>query len=143
MAYITVDDLKKGMPEAELIQLTDDEKAGSLTAAALARITEAISSAGADIDSYAGTRYATPLQTSQKVKDLALDLTKWRLEKRRSKIREDTQRAFEAAVAFLKDVAAGRAKLDQPVGAAPQSDAQQVQTTEVEGPFSDENLDGF
>lgn len=143
MPYITVDDLKKAMPEAELIQLTDDEKAGSLTVTALARINEAISSAGADIDSYAGTKYATPLQSSQKVKDLACDLTIWRLEKRRRKIRENTQTAYDAAIAFLKDVAAGRAKLDQPAGAAPQSDVQQVRTTEVEGPFSDENLDGF
>jgi phage gp36-like protein len=143
MAYITVDDLKKAMPEAELIQLTDDEKAGSLTAAALARINEAIAGAGADIDSYAGTRYATPLQTSEKVQDLACDLTIWRLEKRRRKIRENTQTAYDAAIAFLKDVAAERAKLDQPVGAAPQSDQQLVRTTEKEELFSGDNLDRF
>jgi phage gp36-like protein len=143
MAYVTVDDLKKAMPEAELIQLTDDEKAGSLTAAALARIDEAIAGAGADIEAYAGTRYATPLQTSEKVQDLACDLTIWRLEKRRRKIRENTQTAYDAAIAFLKDVAAGRAKLDQPAGAAPQSDAQQVRTTEKEEIFSDDNLDRF
>jgi phage gp36-like protein len=143
MAYITVDDLKKAMPEAELIQLTDDEKAGSLTAAALARIAEAIAGAGADIEAYAGTRYATPLQTSEKVQDLACDLTIWRLEKRRRKIRENTQTAYDAAIAFLDKVAAGRAKLDQPVGAPAQSDAQQVRTTETEGPFSNDNLDRF
>jgi phage gp36-like protein len=143
MAYITVDDLKKNIPEAELIQLTDDEKAGSLTAAALARIAEAIEAAGADIEAYSGTRYGTPLQTSEKVKDLACDLAIWRLEKRRRKIREDTQTAYDASLAFLKDVAAGRAKLDQPAGAPAQSDAQQVRTTEKEEIFSDDNLDRF
>jgi phage gp36-like protein len=143
MAYITITELKDFITEEELIQLTDDERAGTLTAAAQARLTAAIEAASADIDAYARGRYATPLATSVKVKQLARALTVWYLDQRRRQIRADTQTAYDAALVFLKDLAAGRAQLDQPVGAPAQSDAQLVRTTEKEETFSDDNLDRF
>jgi phage gp36-like protein len=143
MAYITLAELKDFITERELIELTDDENTGVLGAVAQARVTAAIEAASADIDSYARGRYATPLQTSTKVKQLARALAIWYLEQRRRAIREDTQKGYEAAMAFLKDLAAGRAQVDQPTGATAQSDAQQVRTTEKLGTFSDDNLDKF
>jgi len=143
MAYITITELKDFITEEVLIQLTDDERAGTLTVAAQARATAAIEAASADIDAYARGRYATPLATSVKVKQLARALTVWYLDQRRLQIRPTTQTAYDAAMVFLNDLAAGRAQLDQPVGAPAQSDAQQVRTTEKEEVFSADNLDKF
>jgi phage gp36-like protein len=74
---------------------------------------------------------------------LARDIAIWHLEKRRRRIREDTQKAYDLALAFLKDLAGGRAQLDQPVAGTPQSGGQLVRTTEKDEVFSDDNLDKF
>ena len=140
MSYITEVELKDYITERELIQLTDDAKTGEVDSV---KVAAAITAAGAEIDAYAATRYAVPLQLSEKVKQLARDIAIWHLEKRRRRIREDTQKAYDLALAFLKDLAAGRAQLDQPATAAPQSGGQLVRTTECEEVFSDENLDRF
>lgn len=140
MAYITQDELLDYLSETELVQLTDDVHAGVVDSI---KVTAAISAAGAEIDAYAAVRYATPLELSEKVKQLARDIAIWHLEKRRRRIREDTAKAYELAIAFLKDLAAGRAQLDQPTGEVAQTTAQEVQTTDRDEIFSDDNLDGF
>jgi phage gp36-like protein len=140
MSYATQADLEKRIPVRELIQLTDDEKLGVVNAA---RITEALEIASSTIDSYAGTKYAIPLQTSVKVRDLCVDLAAWCLEKRRARIRKDTQKAYEAAIGFLKDLSASRATLDQPTGASPQTGAGELKATEEEQVFSDDHLRGY
>ena len=58
MAYCTIDDLKKLLPEAVLIRLTDDESAGVVNEA---RAQEAIDSAGEEIDTYMGGKFALPI----------------------------------------------------------------------------------
>ena len=140
MAYITQAELLDFLTLSELVQLTDDAGTGLVDSA---KVTAALDAASAEIDAYAGVKYSTPLQTSVKVKQLARDVAIYHLEKRRRTVREDTAKAYELAIAFLKDVAAGRAQLDQPVGETPQSGSQEVRTTETEGPFTDDNLENF
>jgi len=97
----------------------------------------------ATIDAYAGARYTLPLQSSEKVKQLAVDLAIYELEKRRRRVRDATLAARDAALSFLRDLAAGRAVLDQPSGAPAQQTEADVKKTEQERVFSDENLEGF
>lgn len=58
MAYCTIDDLKKILPETILIRLTDDESAGVIEET---RAQEAIDSAAEEIDTYIGARVALPI----------------------------------------------------------------------------------
>jgi phage gp36-like protein len=140
MAYCTQSDLLNQLTEAELIQLTDDAGAGAIDSA---KVDAALNAASATIDAYAGARYALPLQPSEKVKQLCADLVVYELEKRRRRIREATLAARDAALAFLRDLAFGRAVLDQPSGAPPQATEADVKKTEQERVFSDDNLEGF
>lgn len=140
MPYCTQADLLNQITNAELIQLTDDAGTGTLDTA---KVDAALAAASATIDAYAGARYTLPLQASEKVKQLCLDLAIYELEKRRRRLREATVAARDAAIAFLRDLAAGRAVLDQPAGAQPQTTEADVKKTAQERVFSDEKLERF
>ena len=140
MAYCTQADILNQLTNSELIQLTDDAGAGSVDTA---KVDAALNAASATIDAYAGARYTLPLQTSEKIKQLCVDLAIYELEKRRRRIREATLAARDAAFSFLRDLARGRAVLDQPAGAQPQSSEADIQTTDQDRAFSDENLEGY
>ncbi len=140
MAYCTQNDLLNQLTEAELIQLTDDAQAGTVDTT---KVDAALAGATATIDAYAGGRYTLPLQASEKIKQLCVDLAIYELEKRRRRIREATLGARDAALAFLRDLALGRAVLDQPAGVSAQSSGAEVKKTDAERIFSDDNLEGF
>jgi len=140
MPYCTQNDLLNQLTQAELVQLTDDAGSGNVDTA---KVDAAIAAASATIDAYAGARYTLPLQASEKVKQLCVDLAIYELEKRRRRLREATASARDAALAFLRDLAAGRAVLDQPPGAQPQTSEADVKKTAQERIFSDEKLAGF
>jgi phage gp36-like protein len=140
MPYCTQADLLNQLTQAELVQLTDDAATGSVDSA---KVDAALTAASATIDAYAGARYTLPLQSSEKVKQLCVDLAIYELEKRRRRVREATLAARDAALSFLRDLARGRAVLDQPAGAQPQASEADVKKTEQDRAFSDENLENF
>lgn len=140
MPYCTQSDLLNQLTQAELVQLTDDAGTGSVDTA---KVDAALAAASATIDAYAGARYTLPLQTSEKVKQLCVDLAIYELEKRRRRLREATIAARDAALAFLRDLAGGRAVLDQPAGAQPQATEADVKKTTQERIFSDEKLQDY
>jgi len=140
MPYATQADLLNQITQAELVQLTDDTGSGSVDTA---KVDAALNAASATIDAYAGARYTLPLQSSEKLKQLAVDLAIYELEKRRRRVRDVTLAARDAALSFLRDLAARRAVLDQPTGASAQQTEADVKKTEQERVFSDENLEGF
>jgi phage gp36-like protein len=140
MPYCTQADLLNQLTQEELIQLTDDAGSGTVDTA---KVDAALAAASATIDAYAGARYTLPLQTSEKVKQLCVDLAIYELEKRRRRIREATLAARDAALSFLRDLARGRAVLDQPAGAQPQTSEADVKKTEQGRAFSDDNLENF
>jgi len=140
MAYCTQADLLNQLTQAELIQLTDDAGSGTV---ASDKIDAALAAASATIDAYAGGRDTLPLQPSEKVKQLCVDLAIYELEKRRRRLRQATIAARDAALSFLRDLARGQAVLDQPAGAQPQSSEADVKKTEQPRRFSDDNLEGF
>jgi phage gp36-like protein len=81
MPYCSLDDIKKAIPEQNLIQLTDDAGEGVIDDV---KIDDAIAYAGQLIDGYLRGRYTVPLQpVPELVKRLAVDLAVFHLYSRR------------------------------------------------------------
>jgi phage gp36-like protein len=141
MSYAVKADLSpRRISAAELVQLTDDTNSGSTNDQV---ITDVLTEASALIDSYCRNRYNVPLQSSDQVKGLCLTLAEYFLYLRRKRVKPDVRQSYEDAISFLKDVSSGKAALDQPATATPQSGGGDVQTTSIEERFSDDNLAGF
>jgi phage gp36-like protein len=116
MAYCTEDDLLKMIPQSELAELTVES--GEVPDSLI--IDDAISKAGAEIDSYLGVKYVVPLASPPiQVKALAVDLAIYHLYSRRSVVPPVRQQKYDAAVAFLKQVAAGQLVIVGPQGELP------------------------
>ena len=116
MAYCSEDDLLKMIPQADLADLTVES--GEVPDSLI--ITDAISKAGAEIDSYLGVKYVVPLATPpDRVKALAVDLAIYHLYSRRSIVPPVWQQRHDAAVAFLKQVVAGQMVIVGPQGELP------------------------
>lgn len=113
MAYCSEDDLLKMIPEAELVDLTA-ESGGEPDSVIIA---DAISKADGEIDSYLGVRYVVPVvPTPDQVKALAVDVAIYHLYSRRNLVPPVRQDKYQAAVAFLQQVAAGKAVIMGPAG---------------------------
>src|SRR6266704_1385566 len=141
MAYAVQADLSpRRIPNAELLQLTDDTNSGVVNAQ---MVTDILDEASAQIDSYCRVRYTVPLQASSQVKGLCLTIAEYLLYLRRTRMKDEVRQAYEDAIAFLKDVDRGNAGLDQPVAATPQSSGGDVQVTQKPERFSDSALGGF
>lgn len=145
MAYAEQQDIiDRGVTQQELLELTDDESTTDLDDAGVqARIAAAITSACGTIDSYCRQRYTVPLQDSEQIKSVAVTLAIYNLFARRRRVPEDVKTLFDDAMKFLRDVAAGKAALDQPTGATAQAGSGGVLATDVAEKFSDDNLKGF
>lgn len=151
MAYACQADLVPlRMTQKDLTELTVDVPSGNpdTDAAVTATVTSAaLEEASGRVDSYCRSRYATPLQASDDVKSLTLDIAQYLLFSRRrtTKITETVQERFNQAIAFLKDIAAARASLDQPSGDTPQSSTAGPQHSrkDRELTFREEHLKGF
>jgi len=116
MAYSVLEDLLKMIPEEELAQITTES--GDDPDPAI--VAEAISQADAEIDSYLGRRYQVPLSpVPPRVKALSVDLAIYHLYSRRSVAPPVRRQNYEAAVAFLKQVAAGQAVVEISGGEPP------------------------
>src|SRR5574340_694969 len=116
MPYCTQEDLVKLLPEAEMAQLTA-ETGGAPDAAV---VSEAIAKAAAEIDAYLAVRYVLPLtEVPAQVKHLAVDMAIYHLYSRRGVESPMRMKNYEKAVAFLKDVAGGRAEIIGATGVEP------------------------
>lgn len=141
MAYAVQADLSpRRIPATELVQLTDDTNSGAVNAQTVADI---LDEASATIDSYCRTRYSVPLQASSKIKGLCLDIAEYLLYLRRRRVKPDVRQTYEDAMQFLRDLSTGRAGLDQPVNAAPQTGGMDVQVTSKIEAFSSDHIGGF
>jgi phage gp36-like protein len=152
MAYATQADLVPlRLTAKDLTELTVDVPSGipATDAATTAAVTAAaLEEASGRVESYCRDRYVTPLQQSDDVKALTLDIAIYLLFSRRREttIGETAQQRFDQAIAFLKDIAAAKASLDQP------STSLQPQVS-LGGPtisnkdrhlrFSDRHIEGF
>lgn len=145
MPYATIDDLVPlRLTQKDLIELTDD--VGDADEVNTSIVDAALREASGRVDSYCRQRYVTPLQASEDVKALTLDITVYLLFSRRRQtgVSETVQTRFDQAIAFLKDISSGKASLDQATNAqAPQSSSGEAVVTRKPERFSDHNLSGY
>lgn len=110
MSYATQADLEARYGAREILQLSDraNPPAGVVDAAVVAA---ALGDADAVVDSYLGNRYTVPITTPApaRVVDLSCVLARYRLMEQRAT--ERARKDYEDAIAFLRDVSAGRAKI--------------------------------
>lgn len=153
MAYATQAQLSPlRLSQKDLTELTVDVPSGNAdtdAATTAAIVSAALEEASGRVDSYCRGRYVTPLQNCDDVVSITLDIAIYLLFSRRrtTKVTETVQERFNQAMAFLKDISAGKASLDQP---ATQPTAQ----SSIAGPqiserdtcdlrFSDRKIEGF
>ncbi|QNI34531.1 DUF1320 domain-containing protein [Alloacidobacterium dinghuense] len=152
MAYAVQSDLVPlRLTQKDVTELTVDVPSGNpaTDAATTASLVSAVlEEASGRVDSYCRARYVTPLQQSDDVKSLTLDIAVYLLFSRRreTRITDTVQQRFNQAIAFLKDIATAKASLDQPA-------TSQTPQTSIAGPeisekdcrlrFRDHNLEGF
>lgn len=87
-----------------LIQLTDDTSDG---VADMSRVTQAIATADAEIDGYCAGRYNVPFSPVPAViKGLSVEIAVYYLYKRRT-VPERIEKAYDKAIARLKDISRG------------------------------------
>ena len=130
MSYIVQSDLLGQISNAQLIQLTDDAKTGAVDTT---KITQAIDGAESEVDGYVATKYTVPVAAPvpQLVKELSIDIAIYRLYRRRQRIPDDVKKAYDDAIARLKDIAKGLLTLgiDPPPG-----ESSKAAQGEVSGP---------
>jgi phage gp36-like protein len=139
------------MSQKDLAELTVDVPSGNpvLDAEVTATVTAAaLEESSGRVDSYCRARYVTPLQQSDDVTSLVLDITVYLLFSRRreSRIADTVQERFNQAISFLKDISSGKASLDQPATAlTPQSSTAGPQISQKDRhlAFREENIRGF
>jgi phage gp36-like protein len=132
------------MTAKDLTELTDDDNTGTINITLVSAVLE---EASGRVDSYCRNRYATPLQQSDDVKSLTLDIAVYLLFSRRreTNVGETVKARFDQAIAFLKDIASSKASLDQPVGDQPQTSkgGPQISDKDSRLRYSDRNIEGF
>lgn len=107
MPYSSLNDITAHIPEANLIQLTDDEGAGAVNEE---RVSEAIAYADQLIDGYLRGRYTLPLTTVPVlIKKLSVDLAVFHLYSRRLELEmpEAMMQRYKNAVRLLEQTQKG------------------------------------
>ena len=144
MAYSTLTDVKKLIPEDTLIQLTDDEGAGVINEA---RVTEAIAQADSEIDSYLGIRYSVPLSpVPDVVKKLSVDMAIYNLYSRRVEEIPATRAVrYKNSIRLLEGISKGTVSIGEKIEPeeAVSGDQPQVSTSESDRIFTRDKLGGF
>ncbi|MFH1028488.1 MAG: DUF1320 domain-containing protein [Pseudomonadota bacterium] len=110
MAYSTLDDLKKNIPEAVIIQLTDDAGTGEIVQD---KIDEAITSADGEIDGYLATRYTVPLDPIPAlISKFSADIAIYNLYSRVAETIPDTRSdRYKNAIRTLEKISEGKIRL--------------------------------
>lgn len=142
MAYIVQADLLAQLSNAQLIQLTDDAKTGSVDAA---KVTQGITDAEAEINGFLATRYSTPVAAPvpDLIKKLSIDVTIYNLYRRRQRIPQDVRQAYEDAIKKLEQIAKGLITLGIDPPPAESSKATQGETFGPARVFDRGKLESF
>jgi phage gp36-like protein len=143
MAYSTLADVEKALPEDALVQLTDDENIGIVNEE---RVTRAIDDADEEIDGYLGSRHTVPLEPVPGIiRKLSADIAAYNLYARRLEEVPDTRATrYKNAVRFLEQVAKGAISLgaEDPDG-TPVSDTPEFSAESPQRLFDRDKLEGF
>lgn len=139
--YSTQADITKAISEDILIQLTDDDNLGTINAD---NLTQAIQTADSEIDGYCAVKYTVPFITIPAVvKALSVEIAVYYLYKRRT-VPEKIEKAYDKAVARLKDISSGRMSLGvDPPPAASTMDSPESNRNESDRIFTRDSMKGF
>ena len=114
MPYSTVDDIRKIIPEDDLIQLTDDEGVGVVNEAVLS---EAIDQADREIDAYVGARYHVPLDpVPELIRNLSAQMAVFHLYGRRNLTSEVWESRYKNAIRLLDLIRRGEVTIGAVAG---------------------------
>lgn len=117
MAYSTLKDIVKVIPEDTIIQLTDDAASGSVETP---RVDEAIAQADDEINIYIGVKYTVPLSSPVPpiIRGISCDIAIYKLYKRRvEEIPETRLITYRDAIKVLKEIRDG--KMPLPISTTP------------------------
>lgn len=143
MAYSTLTDIKKLIPEETVIQLTDDENTGAVVES---RVTEAIAQADAEIDSYCGGKYSVPFATVPDiVKKISVDIAIYNLYSRRVEEMPETRSdRYKNAIRQLEGIAKGNISIGEATEpTAAEQGGVEKNKTESDRIFTKDTLSGF
>lgn len=144
MSYCTVDDIKKLLPEENMIHLTDDLGEGAIDTAV---VTDAIAYADQLIDGYLRGRYTLPLSTVPTfLKKLSIDLVIFFLYSRRPEIQnENVEKKYTNTLKILEQIQAGKITLGDDTSGEdlPGKGEYKTNKTEDDRIFSKDVLDGY
>lgn len=143
MSYSTLTDILKLIPEAAIIQLTDDEDTGSVVTA---RVDEAIAQADAEIDSYCGGRYKVPFATVPDIcKKISVDIAIYNLYSRKAEEIPPTRaERYKNAIRQLEGIAKGMISIgEDPEPEAPTQSGIQMSKTSDDRIFDSESLTNY
>ncbi len=143
MAYSTLDDIKKLLPEETIIQLTDDENLGVVNQG---RVDEAIAQADAEINSYCASKYTVPFTTVPAIaKKISVDLAIYNLYSRKVDIIPETRaERYKNAIRQLEGISKGTISLGvDPAPAATTEGGAETNTTTSDRTFTKDSMEGF
>ncbi|KDB09511.1 protein of unknown function DUF1320 [Burkholderia sp. lig30] len=107
--YATVDQLIRQFGQREVISLSDRENTGEMDVAVL---DDALDNASVEIDAYLAGRYTVPLNPAPKLlSTLCGDIARYRLCGGETRMTEEIEKRYKAAIDFLKLVSAGSVML--------------------------------
>lgn len=107
--YITIDEFENGLSLSLRTLLSSDDGISQDDDV----ITEAIKQASSLIDSYASYRYVIPLtNVTDQIKAVCIDITVYRLFKRKEAVTNDILESYNAGINYLKDISQDRALIE-------------------------------
>jgi len=140
MPYITLDEIKKSLPEEAVIQLTDDEDTGAVNQA---HVDEAIARADSVIDAYCGSLYAVPFSDPpQAIKNISADLAIYNLYSRKvDAVPEARLERYRTGTRQLEAIAKGTVTLGSATVAP--SEKPEANTSDEERVFTKDTLENY
>lgn len=132
MPILVQSDLKGTLSDVDLIQCADDNKDGIADADVITQVLAAVEGL---MRSYLEPRYGWPLAAeSDRAKGIAKPIAKYLFFDRRQRATASMRQGYEDSLAFLRDLASGKASLgiDPPAAGSPESSQGAVLTNESE-----------
>ena len=111
MPYCTLSDIEGALPREDIVALTDDQNFDRLDETV---VNKAITGADSEIDGYLRGRYELPLSSAPElIKDISIEITIYKLFKRRRKIDmpESILNDYKLAVKKLESISKGTISL--------------------------------
>jgi phage gp36-like protein len=137
--YISQGDLDEYIEERSLIQLTDDNNAGSVNAAI---VEECIGGAEDEVDGYLASRYTVPIAGTVpgNITEACVVLACRRLYVRRGRVPEMFSEVVKDTMDMLKMIAKGQIQIDADEPSSPKGE---IDVTYQERVFNRSNMSGW